>query len=344
MESSMAPAHDKAERAWWGARGNRILASLVSSAEARIALIIALAGIVMSVVSPYFLRLGNVVDLFESIAILSILSFGVTFVLLIGELDISVGSTMAMAAITTNMLMGRAGLPLYGALVGGIAIGLMIGLVNGSLTQLLSFPSLIVTLAMMSILRGIIYLLTGSAPLAPYRNEAYSYLGTGQILNLLPMPVFITVVVLVMISLVLFQTRFGRVILMAGANRKAANIAGLNTKTIGFTMFVACSLLASVAGILLGSKLKSVFPEFGMGYELRAITAAVIGGVSLFGGRGSFLGAFLGAVLIGLIFNIIDLLALDPYWQFVILGLMVLIAVLTDRLLYDLSLRRRASV
>lgn len=323
--------------------GNRFLSILGGSPEVRIGLIIVLAGIVMSIISPYFLQLGNVVDLLESVAILSILSFGVTFVLLVGELDISVGSTMAIAAITTNMLLGRAGFPLSVALLGGIATGLVIGLMNGALTQFLGFPSLIVTLAMMSILRGIIYLLTGSAPLAPYKSEAYSFLGTGQILSFLPVPVVATVLVLLLLSLLLFRTRFGRLMLMAGANRKAANIAGLNTRNIGFIMFVACGLLASLAGVLLGSKLKSVFPEFGMGYELRAITAGVIGGVSLFGGRGSFLGAFLGAVLIGLIFNMIDLLALDPYWQFVVMGMMVLIAVLTDNVLYDLSLKRRGT-
>jgi ribose/xylose/arabinose/galactoside ABC-type transport system permease subunit len=319
------------------------LSLLGSNSEIRIALLIILTGIVMSVVSSYFLRLGNIIDLLESVAILSVLAFCITFVALVGELDISVGSIMAMAAITTNVMLSVKGMPFYVALLGGIGAGLVIGILNGTLTVVFGFPSLIVTLAMMSILRGIVYVITGSAPLPPYDSKAYFAVGNGEVLGLIPVPVIIALSILVIVSLMLFKTRFGRVMLLTGANRKAANIAGVNTRQVLFVSFAACGLLAGVAGMLLGSKLKSVFPEFGMGYELRAITAAVIGGVSLFGGRGSFVGSFLGAVLIGLIFNIIDLLALDPYWQFVVIGLMVLIAVLSDKLVYNLSMKRTSA-
>jgi ribose/xylose/arabinose/galactoside ABC-type transport system permease subunit len=234
-------------------------------------------------------------------------------------------------------------MPFSVALLAGVVAGLIIGIINGTLTVIFGFPSLIVTLAMMSILRGIVYVITGNAPLPPYNSQAYFAVGNGEILNLIPVPVIISIAILILISLMLFRTLFGRVIIMTGANRKAASIAGVNTRMVVFSMFAACGLFAGIAGMLLGSKLKSVFPEFGMGYELRAITAAVIGGVSLFGGRGSFIGSFLGAILIGLIFNIIDLLALDPYWQYVVIGLMVLIAVLSDKLVYNISMRRRGT-
>jgi ribose transport system permease protein len=197
---------------------------------------------------------------------------------------------------------------------------------------------------MMSILRGLVYLKAGNAPFAPPLNNsaAFYYLSNGKLFGVFPVSVVVTLVILVLFSVILYKTRFGRVIIMAGANRKAANIAGKNTKMIYFTMFVLSGFLAGIAGNLLGSKLFSVFPEFGMGYELRAITASVIGGVSLYGGRGSFLSAFLGTVLIGLIFNIIELLGFGPYWQYLFIGIVVLVAILTDKVLLNVSIKRGA--
>ena len=312
-----------------------------SSSELRIAIIIVAIGVVMSVSSSYFLRLDNIMDLFESISVLSILAFGMTFVLFVGELDMSVGSIMAMAAISTNVVLRALNMPVYVGMLAGIITGIVVGIINGTLVELLGFPSLITTLAVMSAFRGIVYVLTGDAPLNPYNSNAYFIIGNGIVGNSIPVTVIITIVFLIILAFIIFKTRYGRRIVMTGANRKAAAIAGVDTRKVVFVMFVMSGLMAAVAGMLLGSKLKSVFPEFGMDYELRAITAAVIGGVSLFGGKGSFVGTFLGAILIGLIFNIINLLGLDPYWQSIIIGLIVLIAVLSDKLIYDASARRR---
>jgi inositol transport system permease protein len=294
----------------------------------------------MTVFSPFFFTVGNLVNLIESVAILSILAFGITYVLLVGEMDMSVGSIMAISAIVTNMILGLY-LPTPLAVSGGIAIGIIIGAINGVLIEFMGFPSLIVTLAMRSILRGLVYLKTGNAPFAPPfdNSSSFYFLSHGKIFNMIPVSVVVTVIILLLFSIVLHKTSFGRVIIMAGANSKAANIAGKNTKAIYFGMFVLSGFLAGIAGNFLGSKLFSVFPEFGMGYELRAITASVIGGVSLYGGRGSFLNTFLGTVLIGLIFNVIELLGFGPYWQYLFIGIVVLVAILTDKLLLSVSLR-----
>jgi ribose transport system permease protein len=295
----------------------------------------------MTIFSPFFLTVGNLINLIESVAILSILSFGITYVLLVGEMDMSVGSIMAVSAITTNIILGFY-LPAPVAVAGGITMGALIGVINGVFIEFLGFPSLIVTLAMMSILRGLVYLKTGNAPFAPPLDNSTSFyfLSNGKFFGVVPVSVVVTLIILILFSIILYKTRFGRVIIMAGANRKAANIAGKNTKTIYFAMFVLSGFLAGMAGNFLGSKLFSVFPEFGMGYELRAITASVIGGVSLYGGRGSFFSAFLGTVLIGLIFNIIELIGFGPYWQYLFIGIVVLVAILTDKMLLNVSIRR----
>jgi ribose/xylose/arabinose/galactoside ABC-type transport system permease subunit len=309
----------------------------------RIVAIIILIGIAMTIFSPFFLTVGNLINLIESVAILSILAFGITYVLLVGEMDMSVGSTMAISAITTNMILGLY-MPTPIAVAGGIGMGVVIGATNGVLIEFLGFPSLIVTLAMMSILRGLVYLKTGNAPFAPPLDNSASFyfFSNGKLFGVIPVSVVVTLVILLLFSIIFYKTRFGRAIIMAGANRKAANIAGKNTKVIYFVMFVLSGFLAGIAGNFLGSKLFSVFPEFGMGYELRAITASVIGGVSLYGGRGSFLSAFLGTILIGLIFNIIELLGFGPYWQYLFIGIVVLVAILADKVLLNVSIRRGA--
>ena len=305
------------------------LLSLGGSPELRVAAVIVLLGALMTSASPYFLVLANVLDVLESVAVISVVACGVTFVLLVGAIDVSVGSTMGVAAMVTGFLH-LAHAPIGVAMVAGVAAGVVIGVINGTLVVYLRFPDLIATLAMLSVLRGIIYLFVGQTPLRGYHSELYFFLTRGKVLAVIPILLVITCLVVWCAWVVLTRTRHGRQIVLSGTNAQAAMVAGINVKKVKFGMFVTCGGLAGIAGVLLGGRLGGAYPQIAEGYELTAIAAAVIGGTSLAGGKGSVGGALLGAILLGLINNILTLLAINPFWQRIVTGLIILLAVVID--------------
>jgi len=315
----------------------RPLMWLSSSSELRILLIIVALCIFMSIASPYFLDVGNIMDLLEGISVTCIVAFGVTFVILVGGIDLSIGSTMGIGAMVTGLLHLH-NFPILLSILLGIIAGLIVGLLNGMLIEWLGFPDLIATLSMMGILRGIIYLFIGDHPLRGYKSELYLFLGQGRLFGIIPILFIIAIFIMLIGNFFLFKSIYGRQILMVGTNRKAAMLSGINTKLLRFNMYAICGLLAGLAGVLLGGRLGGAIPQVGAGYELQAIAAVVVGGTSLLGGRGSFVGTFLGVILIGLIRNILTLLAIDPFWHLIITGIIILIAIIIDRLVSNINI------
>lgn len=310
-------------------RNSQLFVKIGSSSEIRILLIIIAIVIFISIASPYFMTISNITDLLESISVICIMAYGITFVLLVGGIDLSISSNVAASAMVTGFLH-LANVPIFYALLGGICTGIVVGLINGAFIEWFGFPDLIVTLAMLSVVRGIVYLAIGNNSLNGYTSSFYIFISRGRLFDFLPLLLIINIIILLIISFILFKTRFGRQIFFAGTNRQAANISGINTKVLRFLTYVICGLLAGVAGVLFGGRLGGVYPQFAEGMELTAIAAAVIGGTSLFGGKGSFVGTFLGSVLVGLIGNVLTLLAINQFWNRIITGCIIIIAVIID--------------
>ena len=270
-------------------------------------------------------------DLVQAIAVTALVAFGQALVLMVAGIDLSVGSIMGVTGMATGAAV-LAGVPAFFAVLVGLAVGLLLGLVNGTLIERLGFPDLIVTLATGIILRGVMYSVLGPNPLRGFDTDVVDFVGGGSLFGIIPMPFIIALAAFAALSFLL-TTRYGRKIFAVGSNREAAVFVGINASRLRIVMYSLSGLLAAFAGILLAFRLTTVFPGAGTGYELDAIGAAVVGGTSLFGGRGNFAGVFLGALLFGLIRNMLAMLFIDPFWHQIVTGVVILLAVVVDRAL-----------
>ena len=290
-----------------------------------------------------FLRPGNLINVLRQIAVNAILATGQTFVIITAGIDLSVGSLIALTGVLMAGTMSAhptvaGGLLL--AVVIGLGAGGVAGLVNGLPVVRFGLPPFITTLAMLEIARGLAFMYTKGQPIE-IDNAAFNFVGSGfilpglgHVLNIpgVPMPVVVMLVVVVAGSYVLTQTRFGRYVYAIGGNEEAARLSGVNVFGVKLGVYVISGMLAGVASLLLAARLNSGVPQSGQGYELQSIAAVVVGGTSLMGGRGSIGGTFVGALLIGVLYNVMNLLNVQSYAQEVVLGAVILIAVLLDQL------------
>ena len=263
-----------------------------------------------------------------------------TLVILSGGIDLSVGSALALSgAIAAGLLKHGIALPLLGvslqftvlgAVLAGILVGLALGWFNGIVITRFSLPPFVATLGTLSIARGLTQLWTGGFPITGLGPQ-FGFIGTGHFLGL-PMPVWISGVLVAMFTVVTRRTRFGRYLYAVGGNERAAQLTGLNLRRIKIWVYALGGGLAGVAGLILTARLDSATPSAGFGYELDSIAAVVIGGTSLNGGRGSVPGTVLGCLIIGILNNGLVLLEVSPFWQQVIKGLVILLAVALDRM------------
>ncbi len=286
--------------------------------------------VLLSFASRYFLTPSNLFDVLRQSTFVLIIALGSTFVIMTGGIDLSVGAILGLSAGVTSVILLQTGGSTILAVAGGLLAGLLCGLVNGLLITRLRVTDFISTLATLSVFRGILYMMTEGVPFAKFANPTFSFLGRGM-LGPIPFPVIITIAVFLLLSHLLNQMKFGRHVLATGSNREAARLSGVQTDQIKLRVYMISGVCCALAGILLGSRLSSVPPDLGQGYELSAIAAVVIGGTALSGGRGSLSGTVLGAVMIAMISNGLILLNVNPFYQVVINGVLIVIAVALNR-------------
>ena len=293
-----------------------------------IALLVLAAG--LAVLSPDFLTLGNLLDVTRQVSINAVISFGMTLVILLGGIDLSVGSILAVSSLVVALLM-RGGESATLATAVGILCGALMGAANGLLVTKGRVAPFIATLGTMTLLRGLALVLCQGSPISGFPSEFFAALGGGYLARMIPLPVVWMLVLFTILWFVLDRTVFGRHVYATGGNPEAASLSGVNVDRVQILVYTLSGFTAAVAGIILTSRLDSAQPTAGEGYELDAITAVVLGGTSLAGGRGWIFGTLLGALLIGVLNNGLNLVGVSAFYQQVIKGSVILLAVLLDR-------------
>jgi ribose/xylose/arabinose/galactoside ABC-type transport system permease subunit len=290
--------------------------------------------VVMTILSPYFLTFNNLFNVGTQIAVIAILALGQTFVIISGGIDLSVGSVLGLAGVVFGWATAVANLPLPVALVLGIGSGALAGLVNGLLITLGNLPPFIATLAMLSAARGLALVISGGIPLNPIPGTIRT-LGSGDLFGFVPLPVILMLVMWALTVGILRSTYSGRAMYAIGGNEEASRLSGINVNRQKVIIYTLSGLFAGIAGILLTARLASAQPQAGFTFELDAIAAVVIGGASLSGGVGSASGTLIGALILGVLRNGLNLLNVSAFWQQVVIGAVIALAVMTD------TLRRR---
>jgi inositol transport system permease protein len=294
--------------------------------------------IVVSFLSPVFLQPVNLLNIVRQISVIGLIAMGVTVAIISTGIDLSSGSVVGLASVVAASLAQQPDwpqakfpgleLPLIVALLGGLGVGLACGFINGFLIAKFKIPPFIATLGMMTAARGMALLYSNGRPLSSL-TDAYNFIGGGAILGI-PTPILILALVGIGTHVMLNNTKFGRYIYAIGGNELAARFSGLNLDRVKIGIYTFAGLLAGLAGIVVSSRISSGQPGLGVGYELDAITAAVIGGTSLSGGIGTVWGTVVGALIIGVLNNSLDLLNVSAYWQQILKGAIIVIAIIID--------------
>lgn len=303
--------------------------TIIRFVKNNMSMLIALVAIVIffSIVSPNFMTRNNGFNVLRQISSNAIVAIGMTFVLLIGGIDLSVGSVIAATNCLSISLM-VSGAPIPVAVICGLVLSAVVGFANGMIIAKLKIPAFIMTLAMMQIARGAAYISTGGRPVR-FDNDSLSLIGNGYI-GVVPVPVIIMLVCIIIFAFILHKTKFGSRVYAVGGNREAAKFSGINITLIEISVYTICGTMAGIAGIILSSRMLSAQPTSGAGAEMDAIAAVVLGGTSLSGGTGTIAGTIIGALFIGVLNNGLNILGVSSYWQEVVKGIVIIIAVLVD--------------
>jgi putative xylitol transport system permease protein len=285
--------------------------------------------LILSFLSENFLTEGNIFNVLRQTSVNGILAVGMTFVVLTGGIDLSVGSILAFASIVSAGVVSGT-MPHNPALAIGIGLGIgtLMGVVNGSVSAWLAVPPFITTLGMLSVARGLTFIYTDGMPV-PNLSPAFRSIGLSYLFGV-PVPVIIFLAVTGLAWFVLRRTVYGRYVYAVGGNERSAKTSGIATKRVIMSVYAISGFMCGLAGLILTARTSSALPQAGVSYELDAIGAVVIGGTSLSGGVGSIVGSFFGALIIGVINNGLDLLGVSSYYQQVIKGLIIVGAVLLD--------------
>jgi ribose transport system permease protein len=293
-----------------------------------IALLVVAAG--LAVMSPDFLTVANLLNVMRQVSINALIAFGMTLVILLGGIDLSVGSILALSSVFTATLISRGTEPVVATLV-GIASGAVMGAANGLVIAKGKVAPFIATLGTMTILRGLALVLSNGSPVTGINSAFFTMLGGGYVADLIPIPVIWMALMFAVIWFVLKKTVFGRHVYAVGGNEEASRLSGVSVDRVKIWVYTLSGAMSAMAGIILTSRLNSAQPTAGAGYELDAIAAVVLGGTSLTGGRGWIFGTLVGALLIGVLNNGLNLLGVSSFYQQVIKGVVILLAVLIDR-------------
>lgn len=297
-----------------------------------IALIILMA--VITIINSNFLTANNLLNLLLQVTSNALIAFGMTFVILTGGIDLSVGSILALSSALTAGLLGS-GMPVTLAILISLILGCILGMMNGLLISYGKLAPFIVTLATMTIFRGATLVYTNGNPITKGLSDTFlfQFLGQGYIVGI-PFPViimFIVFIVFIVLYVLLHKTAFGKSVYAIGGNEKAAYISGVKLNKVKIIIYSISGIMASISGLIITSRLSSAQPTAGASYEMDAIAAVVLGGTSLSGGKGRILGTLIGALIIGVLNNGLNIIGVSAFWQQVVKGVVILIAVLIDR-------------
>lgn len=280
--------------------------------------------LVLTFTTDSFFDSKNILTVLRQICINALLAFGMTFVLIIGGIDLTVGSVVGASGVAVVMLM-EAGVGMIPAIIMALLLGAVIGLINGTIISTTGMPAFIVTLSMQGVIRGVAYIITDGRSVAS-GNKVFTSMGNGYLFGI-PNPIYIMVIVMAIVSVILYKTKFGRRMYAVGGNPLAARFSGIKIKSLTVKVYVISALLSALAGIILASRMFSGQPTAGQGYESDAIAAAVLGGTSFTGGVGTIGGTLIGALVIGVLNNGLNLLHISSYVQMVIKGIVIILAV-----------------
>lgn len=316
-----------------GVRSHSRLRQIVSTYEFGITLSLVLLIVLVSVLTPRFLNPTNLTNVTRNFAFNAATAVGQAFVIIAGGIDLSVGSVISLSGVVTPILLQN-GWGLWSAIGAGVAAGALCGLINGLLVTKAKMPPLIPTLGMLSIARGLALVITRGRPITSFgeHGAAFLELGSGYLFGVIPNPVVYMVVVVFLGWLVLTRTPFGYAIYAIGGNPEASRLSGIPVDRIKTLTYVISGTIAGLTGILLASRLSVGNATNGQGDELEVIAAAVIGGISLSGGKGTVGAVLVGSAIIGVIRNAMVLVRVSSFWQEVVIGCVIILAVLLDRL------------
>ena len=292
--------------------------------------------VVFSLLSSNFLTFDNMIGILLSTSVNGILALGVTFVIITGGIDLSIGTVMTLAAVITGVVVTNMGLPIPVGIAAGMLTGGLAGLANGVLIARFRIPSFIVTLGMLNIAKGLALVISGLSPIYFNETPEFNQGAMGSLVGSVIPGLDIPNVVLVMFgaalvaSFILSRTILGRFTFALGSNEEAARLSGVNIVGWKIAVYVVCGIFAGLAGVVIAARLNSAQPSLGQGYELDAIAAAVIGGTSLSGGEGTILGTVIGAFIISTLTNGLRILSVPQEWQTVVTGGIVIVAVYLD--------------
>ncbi|MCG0276301.1 MAG: ABC transporter permease [Thermosediminibacteraceae bacterium] len=284
---------------------------------------------IITILSPRFLDPRNLLNVVRQISIISIVGFGVTMVIITTGIDLSSGSVIALVSVVTASLAHPNQYPLIIPILVGLLVGGITGLINGTLIAIGKLPAFIATLGMMITARGLALIYSDGRPITNF-SESFNFLGQGYLFGV-PFPIYVLALTALISHIILKHTKFGKYVYAIGGNEQAAIISGIDVVKYKILVYTYAGIMTAIAGILLTSRLSAGQPTAGVGYELDAIAAAVIGGTSLNGGIGTIPGTILGALIMGTLNNGLDLLHVSAYWQQVVKGFIIVGAVLMDK-------------
>ena len=300
----------------------------------RSVLILLVICVFATILSPSFLSVTNLFNVFKQITVAGIVGCGMTFVILTGGIDLSVGSILGLSGVLASGVLASTG-NTAAAVAVSLVVGVACGAVNGFFVSVCGIPPFISTLGMMTLLRGVILVYTKGSPI-PIKSDAYKFFGKGSIAGI-PVPVIILIIVFLLAHYILTQTSYGRSVYAVGGNREAARLSGIRVKTSEFLVYTLNGLMCGMAGLILTARLGSAQSTSGTGIEMDAIVAVILGGTSLSGGVGFVLPTVVGAMIMGIIDNILTLMNVNPHATNIVKGAVILIAVLVDKKVKDLS-------
>lgn len=284
--------------------------------------------IIISVITPRFLTIANLRNVLTQLSINAVIAAGMTFVILTGGIDLSVGSIVAICGAVAAMLAKSTG-NVFIAVLAALILGAIIGLLNGLIIAKGKLQAFIATLATMTVFRGATYVYTSGTPVSGL-GQSFMVIGNEKVLGI-PIPVIIMILIFAASYYLLNQVRYGRYVYALGGNEDSARLSGINTQRIKTLVYVISGVMAAIGGIIVTSRIGSASPNAGSGFELDAIAAVVLGGTSLSGGEGSVLGTIIGALIIGVLNNGLNLMNVSPFYQLIVKGLVILFAVMIDK-------------
>jgi len=308
---------------------NKRLSQILIEQKSLIALLLLI--VVVSIINPHFFSVDNLLNILRQTSINAIIAVGMTLVILTAGIDLSVGSVLALCGALAATLVGME-VPIIVAVPTALVAGAALGAISGIIIAKGKVQAFIATLVTMTLLRGVTMVFTDGRPVSTGFTDTadqFAWFGTGSALGI-PVPVWLMVIVFAAIWYMLNHTRFGRYIYAVGGNESAARLSGINVDRIKIGVYAICGSLAALSAIIVTSRLSSAQPTAGMGYELDAIAAVVLGGTSLAGGRGRITGTLIGALIIGFLNNALNLMDVSSYYQMIVKASVILLAVMID--------------